>query len=189
MLRSLSGRGAGSRNASALRATPNGKKNSKEHGFPNPILGIDALVRDCVNSIQTIESALQRHKKEALRLIKDPNDFPKQQQQQQVPEIKTTTTKTTTRGDDKTAPAVSQDWVGFEPSSTDAVTHDPFLSMPPPPPRLSKDRNTPPNTTASSDSLLDDTLSCAANSNGAGAADVGETKMNPTDAARIRFEN
>lgn len=182
MLRSLSGRGAGSRNASALRATPNGKKKSKEHGFPNPILGIDALVRDLCKLDPDDRISAAEAQKRALRLIKDPNDFPKQQQQQQVPEIKTTTTKTTTRGDDKTAPAVSQDWVGFEPSSTDAVTHDPFLSMPPPPPRLSKDRNTPPNTTASSDSLLDDTLSCAANGNGAGAADVGETKMNPTDA-------
>ena len=159
MLRSLSGRGAGSRNASALRATPNGKKNSKEHGFPNPILGIDALVRDLCKLDPDDRISAAEAQKRALRLIKDPNDFPKQQQQQQVPEIKTTTTKTTTRGDDKTAPAVSQDWVGFEPSSTDAVTHDPFLSMPPPPPRLSKDRNTPPNTTASSDSLLDDTLS------------------------------
>ena len=41
MLRSLSGRGAGSRNASALRATPNGKTFSKEHLFPSPILGIE----------------------------------------------------------------------------------------------------------------------------------------------------
>ena len=84
MLRSLSGRGAGSRNASALRATPNGKKNSKEHGFPNPILGIDALVRDLCKLDPDDRISAAEAQKRALRLIKDPNDFPKQQQQQQV---------------------------------------------------------------------------------------------------------
>jgi len=177
MLRSLSGRGAGSRNASALSATPNGKKFSKEHEreFPRQIPGIDALVRDLCKLDPDDRISASEAQNRALRLLSDLNDFPKQREEQNLSVV----TTTTTRSEEKTPPA---EWVGFEPSSTGGYANeDPFLSMPPPPPRLPKDTNTPPNTTGSNGSLIDDTSTSAVNSIGAGEADAGETKKIPTD--------
>ena len=177
MLRSLSGRGAGSRNASALSATPNGKKFSKEHEreFPRQIPGIDALVRDLCKLDPDDRISASEAQNRALRLLTDLNDFPKQREEQNLSVV----TTTTTRSEEKTPPA---EWVGFEPSSTGGYANeDPFLSMPPPPPRLPKDTNTPPNTTGSNGSLIDDTSTSAVNSIGAGEADAGETKKIPTD--------
>jgi len=181
MLRSLSGRGAGSWNASALSATPNGEKFCEEHAhsFPRSIPGIDSLVRDLCKLDPDDRISAAEAQSRALRLIKDPNDFPKHRKEDVSPGVTITATATMV-GNDQRTPAA--EWVDFEPSSAGGdANDDPFLSMPPPPPRLPKDRNTPPNSNGTSGSLLDDTSTSAA-----GAISAGETKNNDDSSHTIR---
>jgi len=145
MLRSLSGRGAGSRNAQAIQS-----KNDSQ--FPRKIDGIDALVRDLCKICPDERISAKEAKERALRIIKDPNDFPGIAQAFAVIE---------TSKEEK-------DWIEFEPNAlmnskngTAEEVVDPFFfsMMPPPPPRLptkENNNNNNNNNNKKSDSLLDE---------------------------------